>query len=53
MLHPTYDAFVTREGKQVLAEFPDRPGCQTFADSPTEVATALGLVLNVALEAAE
>ena len=26
-----YDAFLWTEGKRVLAEFPDCPGCQTFA----------------------
>jgi len=26
-----YDAFIHREGSRVLAEFPDCPGCQTFA----------------------
>jgi predicted RNase H-like HicB family nuclease/DNA-binding XRE family transcriptional regulator len=28
-----YIAYVSREGKHWLAEFPDCPGCQTFADS--------------------
>ena len=28
-----YDAFIHREGSRVLAEFPDCPGCQTFASS--------------------
>lgn len=28
-----YTAKVTREGKFWLAEFPDAPGCQTFAES--------------------
>ena len=27
-----YTAFLTKEGKQTLAEFPGCPGCQTFAD---------------------
>jgi DNA-binding XRE family transcriptional regulator/predicted RNase H-like HicB family nuclease len=27
-----YTAIVTKEGKQTLAEFPQCPGCQTFAD---------------------
>jgi len=27
-----YVAFVTREGDKTLAEFPDAPGCQTFAE---------------------
>jgi predicted RNase H-like HicB family nuclease/DNA-binding XRE family transcriptional regulator len=28
-----YTAYISREGKHFLAEFPDCPGCQTFADS--------------------
>lgn len=28
-----YVANITREGRHWLAEFPDAPGCQTFADS--------------------
>ena len=28
-----YVATITREGKHWLAEFPDAPGCQTFAES--------------------
>jgi predicted RNase H-like HicB family nuclease/transcriptional regulator with XRE-family HTH domain len=32
-----YDAFVSREGKNFLVEFPDCPGCQTFASSADEV----------------
>ena len=28
-----FDAYIHREGKAWLAEFPDCPGCQTFADS--------------------
>jgi transcriptional regulator with XRE-family HTH domain/predicted RNase H-like HicB family nuclease len=31
--HPVYFARTTREGKRWLAEFPDAPGCQTFADT--------------------
>jgi ribosome-binding protein aMBF1 (putative translation factor) len=27
-----YQGIVTREGKRLLAEFPDCPGCQTFAE---------------------
>ncbi len=46
MLHPSYDAFVTREGRSTLAEFPDCPGCQTFADS----ADALPATAQEALE---
>lgn len=30
-----YPAVITKEGKHILAEFPDCPGCQTFA-SPQE-----------------
>lgn len=30
-----YPAIVTKEGRATLAEFPDCPGCQTFAE-PTE-----------------
>jgi len=33
-----YQAVVTREGKDWLAEFPDCPGCQTFAKSEAELA---------------
>lgn len=32
-----YQAKVTREGKHWLAEFPDCPGCQTFAKSEAEL----------------
>jgi predicted RNase H-like HicB family nuclease/DNA-binding XRE family transcriptional regulator len=41
-----YDAFIHREGKHWLAEFPDCPGCQTFAESPS----ALGAAAHEALE---
>jgi predicted RNase H-like HicB family nuclease/DNA-binding XRE family transcriptional regulator len=41
-----YDAFIHREGKHWLAEFPDCPGCQTFADTPG----ALGAATREALE---
>ena len=38
-----YDAMITREGKNYLIEFPDCPGCQTFAESEGEVlSTAQG-----------
>jgi DNA-binding XRE family transcriptional regulator/predicted RNase H-like HicB family nuclease len=33
-----YSALVTKEGKQTLAEFPDCPGCQTFADPGEDIA---------------
>jgi DNA-binding XRE family transcriptional regulator/predicted RNase H-like HicB family nuclease len=46
-----YDAFVRREGKHVLAEFPDCPGCQTFADSGDELAGAAKEALEGWLEA--
>src|SRR5262252_1312669 len=32
-----YTAYVYAEGKRWLAEFPDAPGCQTFADSMDEL----------------
>jgi predicted RNase H-like HicB family nuclease/DNA-binding XRE family transcriptional regulator len=32
-----YAAYVYQEGQQWLAEFPDAPGCQTFADSREEL----------------
>lgn len=35
-----YTAHISREGKHVLAEFPDCPGCQTFADNGDEIADA-------------
>lgn len=41
-----YAAYVSREGKHWLAEFPDCPGCQTFADHGDELPA-------VALEALE
>jgi predicted RNase H-like HicB family nuclease/DNA-binding XRE family transcriptional regulator len=33
-----YTGIVTREGKQWLVEFPDAPGCQTFATSRAKLA---------------
>ena len=30
-----YDAYLSRDGKHVLAEFPDCPGCQTFGSDDT------------------
>jgi predicted RNase H-like HicB family nuclease len=33
-----YTAFLTKEGKQTLAEFPGCPGCQTFADPGEDIA---------------
>jgi len=34
-----YPVMVTKEGKNLLAEFPDCPGCQTFARPGTEIAS--------------
>jgi DNA-binding XRE family transcriptional regulator/predicted RNase H-like HicB family nuclease len=45
-----YDAFVRREGKHVLAEFPDCPGCQTFADGRDALAAAAQEALEGWLE---
>jgi predicted RNase H-like HicB family nuclease len=46
-----YDAFIRREGKHVLADFPDCPGCQTFADSGDELVRAAQEALEGWLEA--
>jgi len=46
-----YDAIIRREGKYVLAEFPDCPGCQTFAGSADELASAAQDALEGWLEA--
>jgi predicted RNase H-like HicB family nuclease/DNA-binding XRE family transcriptional regulator len=46
-----YVAFISREGKHVLAEFPDCPGCQTFADDGDELADAAREALEGWLEA--
>ena len=46
-----YAAYVSREGKHVLADFPDCPGCQTFADNRDEVADAAREALEGWLEA--
>jgi predicted RNase H-like HicB family nuclease/DNA-binding XRE family transcriptional regulator len=46
-----YAAHVHREGKQWLAEFPDAPGCQTFADSAEELRAAAEEALEGWLEA--
>jgi len=49
-----YPAVVTKEGKNVLAEFPTCPGCQTFAppghDIEHEAKEALGLWLESHLQ---
>jgi HTH-type transcriptional regulator/antitoxin HipB len=46
-----YDAYVYREGKHVLAEFPDCPGCQTFVDNGDKLAAAAREALEGWLEA--
>lgn len=46
-----YVTYISREGKHVLAEFPDCPGCQTFADSGDEIAAAAREALEGWLEA--
>jgi predicted RNase H-like HicB family nuclease/DNA-binding XRE family transcriptional regulator len=46
-----YDAYVRREGKHLLVEFPDCPGCQTFADSPDALADTAQEALEGWLEA--
>jgi len=46
-----YVAHISREGKHVLAEFPDCPGCQTFADSGDDLASAAREALEGWLEA--
>jgi predicted RNase H-like HicB family nuclease/DNA-binding XRE family transcriptional regulator len=46
-----YDAYISREGKHLLAEFPDCPGCQTFADGGDHLAQAAQEALEGWLEA--
>jgi transcriptional regulator with XRE-family HTH domain/predicted RNase H-like HicB family nuclease len=46
-----YDAFVCRDGDTFLIEFPDCPGCQTFADSSDEVTATAREALEGWLEA--
>lgn len=46
-----YAAHISREGKYVLAVFPDCPGCQTFADGGDELAAAAREALEGWLEA--
>src|SRR5258708_38571556 len=46
-----YIAHVSREGKHLLAEFPDAPGCQTFAASRDELRAAAKEALEGWLEA--
>jgi DNA-binding XRE family transcriptional regulator/predicted RNase H-like HicB family nuclease len=45
-----YVAYISREGKHVLAKFPDCPGCQTFADDGDEIADAAREALEGWLE---
>lgn len=33
-----YAAIITKEGRNTLAEFPDCPGCQTFAEPGESIA---------------
>lgn len=46
-----YAAVVTREGKAVLAEFPDAPGCQTFANPGQKIEARAREALQGWLEA--
>ncbi|MBX3205128.1 MAG: type II toxin-antitoxin system HicB family antitoxin [Labilithrix sp.] len=46
-----YDAFVTRERDSFVIDFPDAPGCQTFAESPDEVSSMAREALEGWLEA--
>jgi DNA-binding XRE family transcriptional regulator/predicted RNase H-like HicB family nuclease len=46
-----YTAHVYREARRWLAEFPDAPGCQTFADSEGDLADAAKEALEGWLEA--
>jgi len=46
-----YAAYISREGDNVLAEFPDCPGCQTFAESGDALADAAREALEGWLEA--
>jgi DNA-binding XRE family transcriptional regulator/predicted RNase H-like HicB family nuclease len=46
-----YVANISREGKHILAEFPDCPGCQTFADDGDTIAEDAREALEGWLEA--
>jgi len=46
-----YAAYIHLEGKHRLAEFPDAPGCQTFASSADELRVAAQEALEGGLEA--
>ncbi|MEZ4457238.1 MAG: helix-turn-helix transcriptional regulator [Gemmatimonadales bacterium] len=45
-----YLAIVRREGRYETAEFPDCPGCQTFAEAPDDLAVAAAEALAGWLE---
>jgi predicted RNase H-like HicB family nuclease len=46
-----YAAIVTKEGRATLAEFPDCPGCQTFAEVGEDIQVQAADVLHGWLEA--
>src|SRR4051812_46539391 len=46
-----YAAIITKEGKHILAEFPDCPGCQTFAEAREDVEQMASEALQGWLEA--
>jgi DNA-binding XRE family transcriptional regulator/predicted RNase H-like HicB family nuclease len=46
-----YVAYISREGKNLLADFPDCPGCQTFATNGDELSEAAREALEGWLEA--
>lgn len=46
-----YAAVISREGKKWLSEFPDCPGCQTFAESAQELSNEAAEALAGWLEA--
>jgi len=46
-----YVALVTKEGRRQLAEFPDCPGCQTFAESGEDIKSVAQEALEGWLEA--
>jgi len=46
-----YTAIITKEGKQMLADFPGCPGCQTFADPGEDIGERAAEALMGWLEA--
>ena len=46
-----YVAYIRHEGRRVLAEFPDCPGCQTFAEHEDDIAEVAREALEGWLEA--